>query len=237
MRSDKTPDPKGMVRMKPIVKFFAAALIAALSFTALAEVETNDAERTGATLSTGTSIDTLAMSTPGGTVLSYLKAHAPLTTGGGCYNHAANRESYTCLVQALKTSGLDQTLANTNNVTLFAPNDAAFKNLATTMTPEAFTHLLNDPQQLKALLSYHVLPKEHTLLDLSLAAGYSGVNEKTLQGSNLPMTFTGADQNNGGVVIGLGQNTFVNGATVKTNNGTVIGIDRVLTPPSETPTS
>jgi uncharacterized surface protein with fasciclin (FAS1) repeats len=223
MWPDKTPDPKGMIRMKHIVKFFIATLIAALSFTVLAEA--------------ATSIDPLAMSAPGGTVLSYLKAHTPLQTGTACYNHTANRESYTCLVGALKTSGLDQTLASTGNVTMFAPNDNAFKNLAATMSPEAFTRLLENKQQLKALLSYHVLPKEHTLFDLSIAAGYSGVSEKTLQGSNLPLTFTGAGQNNGGVLIGLGHNTFVNGATVKTNNGTVIGIDRVLTPPSESPTS
>jgi uncharacterized surface protein with fasciclin (FAS1) repeats len=141
MWPDKTPDPKGMIHMKPIIKFFAAFLIAALSFTAFA--------------ASATSINPLAMSTPGGTVLSYLKAHAPLQTGAACYNHTASRESYTCLIGALKTSGLDQSLANTNNVTLFAPNDAAFKNLAATMTPEAFTRLLENKQQLKALLSYH----------------------------------------------------------------------------------
>jgi uncharacterized surface protein with fasciclin (FAS1) repeats len=215
--------------MNPIVKFLAALLIAALSFSVLAEAATNGTRSVS-------SVDTLAMNTPGGTVLSYLKAHAPLTTGGGCYNHAANSESYTCLVQALKTSGLDQALAN-GNVTVFAPNDAAFKNLATTMTPEAFTRLLNDPQQLKAILSYHVLPKGHTLSDLSIAAGYNGINEKTLQGSDVTLTFTNADQNNNGVVVGLGHNTYVTSSTIRTNNGTIIGIDRVLTPPSETPNS
>jgi uncharacterized surface protein with fasciclin (FAS1) repeats len=212
--------------MKSIVKFLAVLLIAALSFTVLAEAATNGTR----------GVDTLAMSTPGGTVLSYLEAHAPQTAGGSCYNHAANSESYTCLVQALKTSGLDQALAN-GNVTVFAPNDAAFEDLATTMTQEAFTRLLNNPQQLKAVLSYHVLPKEHTLFNLSVAAGVSGVSEKTLQGSDVTLTFTDSSQNNSGVVVGLGHNTFVTSSTVRTNNGTVIGINRVLTPPSKTPNS
>ena len=221
--------------MKPITTFLAALLIAALSFTAFAQTDTKDAERNDTTR-TGTSIDTLAMSTPSGTVLTYLQGRVAKNTGAACYDHTANTtESYTCLVQALKTSGLDQTLTTTKNVTVFAPNDEAFKQLAATMTPEDFTRFLNNKEQLTALLNYHVLPKAYTLENLSIEAGTPSVSKKTLQGSDITLNFT--DQNGSNAVVGLGNNTFVDAATVRTDNGTVIGIDRVLSVPSESPNS
>ncbi len=200
------------------LKFLAALLVTALSLTVLAEVAPNRG------------IDIQTMSTPRGTILSYINGHTPQATNA-CYGHTtATSEAYTCLSQALKTSGLDKILASQGTFTLFAPNDEAFKTLAATMTHSSFTSLMNNPAQLKAILSYHVLPEENTLSSLYAGAGALGISEKTLQGSDVTVNFADASSNSSGKVISLGQNIYVTATTISTDNGTVIGIDHVLSP-------
>lgn len=63
----------------------------------------------------------------------------------------------TTLVQNLNQSGLATTLRDKRGpFTLFAPSNKAFENL-----PESTKQLLrNDPDKLKAILSYHIIPEQ-----------------------------------------------------------------------------
>lgn len=63
----------------------------------------------------------------------------------------------TALVQNLNQSGLATTLRDKRGpFTLFAPSNKAFENL-----PESTKQLLrNDPDKLKEILSYHIIPEQ-----------------------------------------------------------------------------
>src|ERR1700691_684386 len=63
--------------------------------------------------------------------------------------------NFTTLVAGIKAAGLTDTLAGKGPFTVFAPTDEAFKKLAT----GALEALLKDTVKLKAVLSYHVIPR------------------------------------------------------------------------------
>ena len=62
--------------------------------------------------------------------------------------------NFTTLVAAVKAAGLVDTLKSPGPVTVFAPTDAAFAKLPAG-TVDA---LLKDPEKLKKILTYHVVP-------------------------------------------------------------------------------
>jgi uncharacterized surface protein with fasciclin (FAS1) repeats len=186
-----------------------------------------------------TSIDTQAQSSVNGTIFSYLKENVGTNSSSTCYNGTKSNSSYACLVQALETTGLDKALAGAGSFTLFAPSDAAFKQLAQTMTQEQFDALFKDAAKLTAILSYHVLPEKQTLASLLDSADASGnYTTKTLEGSELFLAF--ADNGAANTTIALATEETLSGsnvanvttATILANNGTIIPIDRVLTPPT-----
>jgi transforming growth factor-beta-induced protein len=67
---------------------------------------------------------------------------------------AAENGSFTTLLAAIQAAGLEETLMGEGPFTVFAPSDEAFAKLPAG-TVEA---LLNDPEQLKNILLYHVTP-------------------------------------------------------------------------------
>jgi uncharacterized surface protein with fasciclin (FAS1) repeats len=69
---------------------------------------------------------------------------------------AANAGTFKTLIAAAKAAGLADALATTSPITVFAPTDAAFRKL-----PKGTVEKLLKPEnrdQLRAILSYHVLP-------------------------------------------------------------------------------
>ena len=119
------------------------------------------------------------------------------------------------LVAAVKAAGLVDTLNSASNITVFAPDNAAFAKI-----PAAtLKSVLANKAELTKILTYHVASGRKTPADLS-----SGMAIKTLEG--------------GDVMPALKNGTYtVNGANVvcgnvQTANATVYIIDTVLMPKS-----
>ena len=127
-----------------------------------------------------------------------------------------NSADHTTLAAALFASGLNETLANPGDFTLFAPTDAAFA-LLPAGTVDA---LLADPTgALVDVLLYHALTG--TVLSTDLVDGMMAM---TIQGSDVTVTI-----NANGVFINDAQ---VIVADIMADNGVVHVIDAVLLPPA-----
>ena len=127
-----------------------------------------------------------------------------------------NSADHTTLAAALFASGLNETLANPGDFTLFAPTDAAFA-LLPAGTVDA---LLADPTgALVNVLLYHALTGTVLSTDLS-----DGLMAMTIQGSDVTVTI-----NANGVFINDAQVIM---ADIIADNGVVHVIDAVLLPPA-----
>ena len=129
---------------------------------------------------------------------------------------AAENPLLTALVTDLELAGLTDTLNTAENLTVFAPSNAAFDALAVA-DPEGVEAMMADPTgDFADLLAYHVVDGQITPADLA------GEHE-TLQGGTL-------------TVEGSGEEFTVNGTAmvvcgdVHTDNATVYIIDEVLHP-------
>ncbi len=119
------------------------------------------------------------------------------------------------LVAAVKAAGLVDTLNSASNITVFAPDNAAFAKI-----PAAtLKSVLANKAELTKILTYHVASGRKAPADLS-----SGMAIKTLEGGTvMPSKMGGTyEVNNAHVVCG----------NVQTANATVYIIDTVLVPKS-----
>ncbi len=124
---------------------------------------------------------------------------------------------FTTLVSALDAAGLTETLAEDGPFTVFAPTNEAFEGL-----PDgALDELLEDTDELEAVLLYHVVEGE--VFSDDLEDGEQSVT--TLQGDELSI-----DVSDEGVMVGDAQ---VVEADIEAINGVVHVIDGVLLPPEE----
>ena len=122
---------------------------------------------------------------------------------------------FTTLVKAVQAAGLVETLQGDGPFTVFAPTDAAFAKLPA----GALEGLLANPEQLRAVLLYHVVPGRVT------AAQVTGIQSAaTVQGASVPVRVQ-----NGRVSVGGAQ---VVQADVSASNGVIHVIDTVLMPPA-----
>ncbi len=126
---------------------------------------------------------------------------------------AVDAGNFTTLVAAVEAAGLVETLKGEGPFTVFAPTDEAFAAL-----PEGTVEgLLEDPEALAAILTYHVVPGAVMSGDLS-----DGMTATTVNGAD--------------VTISVGDSVMVNEATVTTadieaSNGVIHVIDAVILPP------
>ncbi|MEM8797781.1 MAG: fasciclin domain-containing protein [Pseudomonadota bacterium] len=129
--------------------------------------------------------------------------------------------SFNTLIAAAKAAGLDGVLATTDNLTVFAPTDEAFAAL-----PAGTVENLLKPEnkdQLVAVLSYHVLPRELTSNQLP----HRAIPVKTIKaGGDRTLS---VEKSGSGVTVD--QANVVN-ADIKAENGVIHVIDRVLLPSS-----
>ena len=122
--------------------------------------------------------------------------------------------SFKTLITALNAAQLTDTLASQGPFTVLAPTDEAFAAL-----PEgALESLLANPDQLKAVLTLHVIAGRAEASDV---VGLAEV--ETLQGSVLPIDATDGVEIGGAKVVA---------ADVDAANGVIHVIDRVLLPQS-----
>ena len=119
------------------------------------------------------------------------------------------------LVAAVKAAGLVDTLNSASNITVFAPDNAAFAKI-----PAAtLKSVLANKAELTKILTYHVASGHQTPADLA-----SGMAIKTLEGGDvMPAMKNGSYTVNGANVVC---------GNVQTANATVYIIDTVLMPKS-----
>jgi uncharacterized surface protein with fasciclin (FAS1) repeats len=207
----------------------AATVAIAIVSTGLFASISSHAQGGSSTITTPTTLPTTkptgGMSMPsGGTMAPGEGTSTPSTkptmakpTGKTIVTIAAGNKNFTTLVSALKAADLVDTLSAQGPYTVFAPTNAAFAKL-----PKAtLTNLLKpeNKEQLKKILTYHVLPGAVTSKMLK-----SGEKVATVEGGNVTVTISGKKVkiNNANVLI----------ADVKASNGVIHAIDTVLISPT-----
>ncbi len=132
---------------------------------------------------------------------------------------------FNTLLAAAKAAGVAPMLMNDQNLTVFAPTDAAFDKL-----PAGTVDMLLLPEHkatLKKILAYHVLTmKVPAKAAMTLT---SGTNVKTANGEKFIVRKMGSTLM---IDPGVGTKATVIKANVMADNGIVHVIDEVLLPPS-----
>ena len=127
---------------------------------------------------------------------------------------AVSAGTFETLVTAVKAAGLVDTLKGEGPFTVFAPNDEAFAKLPAG-TVES---LLENPDQLAAILTYHVVAGKKVAADVVAADSLP-----TVQGQSLTIDTTDGVSISGAKVLAT---------DVLTSNGVIHVIDTVLIPQS-----
>jgi uncharacterized surface protein with fasciclin (FAS1) repeats len=128
---------------------------------------------------------------------------------------ASNNPALSTLVTAVKKAGLVDTLNSAQNITVFAPDNAAFAKL-----PKAtLAKVLADKAMLTKILTYHVVGQRLTPANLAMGT-YPTLEKQTLMTSGSGTSYTVNKTAN--VVCG----------NVQTSNANVEIIDTVLMPPT-----
>ncbi len=188
---------------KPLTMLMAVVVLCLAAFTAAGCGDDNESSTAATTAETGTMTDSMD-------IVATASDTADLST----------------LVKLVTAAGLVETLQGEGPFTVFAPDNAAFDKVDAQTLKD-----LQDPankEQLKAVLTYHVVAGEYTAEDIVKLAG-EGKKLKTVQGEDLTPevdgeTVTLKDAN--------GNTATVVKADVMTSNGVVHVIDGVLLPKS-----
>lgn len=127
---------------------------------------------------------------------------------------------FASLVTAVKAADLVSTLSGPGPFTVFAPTDAAFAALKTSLGAVAFDAILADKAKLTKLLTYHVVPA--AVYEKDVAPG----SVKTLEGGDIAVSTSG------GVKITDSTTTPANVVLtdLPNSNGVIHVIDKVLLP-------
>jgi uncharacterized surface protein with fasciclin (FAS1) repeats len=135
---------------------------------------------------------------------------------GNLVEVATNAGSFDTLVTAVQEAGLVETLSGEGPFTVFAPTDEAFNAL-----PDGtLDSLLNNPQQLAEVLTYHVVSGR------VFSGDVVNINEaSTVQGSNIAVSLQ-----DGSVM--LNESATVQQTDILATNGVIHVIDSVILPPS-----
>lgn len=154
-------------------------------------------------------------------------AHCGSCGTGGDHSHAAEAASsdivavassagsFNSLLAAAKAAGLVDTLQSDGPFTLFAPNDDAFAKLPA----GTVDNLLADPDKLRQILLYHVVPGKVTAADVVKLS-----KATSAQGSDIEIAVNGSS-----VMV---DNAHVIKTDVMASNGVIHVIDSVIIPSS-----
>ena len=124
---------------------------------------------------------------------------------------------FNTLLAAASAAGLAETLATTDNITVFAPTDEAFAALPAGTVDSLL--LEENRDQLVAILTYHVLPRELRSTDLPDRT----IPVRTLNGGDLLRV----TKSHGAVMV---DGANVVSADIHADNGVIHVIDSVLLP-------
>ena len=157
-------------------------------------------------------------------------AAAPAVAGaakGNIVAGAMSSKSHKTLVTAVKAVGLVDTLASGGPFTVFAPTDGAFAKL-----PAGTVESLLQPanrEQLRTVLTYHVVPGKVTASDLVAMIKANGGNAslKTVQGGTLSARLADGKVE---IVDAKGGTATVTTADLVQSNGVIHVTDAVSLP-------
>lgn len=127
---------------------------------------------------------------------------------------ASEAGTFETLVTAIKATNLVGTLSGQGKgpFTVFAPTDEAFAKLPA----GTLESLLEDPQALKQILLYHVVPGEYLAADVLAVSSLPTVNGQSLEVSNA-----------GGPKV---NDSAITATDIQARNGVIHVIDTVLLP-------
>ncbi len=135
--------------------------------------------------------------------------------------------SFSILEKAVRAAGLTDALRKTDNITLFAPTDAAFADLLKELNITA-DQLLADKALLTTVLTYHVLPQTLASRNIKDAA-----TPATLQGQALTFDKQRRSGHDIRITDALGRTSNVVFTNLFARNGVVHVIDKVILPQSK----
>ncbi len=141
----------------------------------------------------------------------------PPTTVGDLQELLRGDPRFSTLLLLLTTAGFDESTPAGRGFTVLAPTNEAFESL----DPALLAQLLTDPNALRAVLAYHVLPGLVTSQQLASLTTGSIV---TVHGAELSVVTDGTG-------LLLGDRARVVEADLEASNGVVHAIDQVLLPP------
>ncbi len=207
-----------------------AALVVALAFLG------------GGAALAASSIVPSSFSTQSGSVWQFIVDHSARKLNPTCYRgNAKGSESFSCLKAALQTTGIDKTLREAGPVTLFAPTDEGFAELATLMGPSAFRKLMAEPDKLTEMLHSMMVKGRYTSADLKARSvpATGRLTLTTLAGTQLLLTFGRFSTSAGRVEVRVGPTAtrlawmpYLVGQSTVLNNGALIPMDMVFLPAS-----
>ena len=156
--------------------------------------------------------------------------HPPMAAQGNIAE-VARAQGFTALSAAVAKAGIGATLTDANaQLTVFAPTDQAFTNLAARLGFADATAMVNalPASALQSILTYHVLGTKKTAADL--VAG--GATQATAYSYMSMPARLGLDLSNGVKVTDavLAAATVVT-PDVQASNGVIHAVDKVLVPP------
>ena len=132
---------------------------------------------------------------------------------------ATSNGNFTTLLAALKATGLDSTLSDTQSTyTVFAPTDEAFALLG----QNTIDALLADTETLSDILTYHVISGE---VNSATAIGLAGTTVDMVNGDVIGLSLDGDEL--------LVNTATVTATDIQTDNGIIHVIDAVLLPPEK----
>ncbi len=129
-------------------------------------------------------------------------------------NTIASKPELSTLNGLVKQAGLTDTLKGPGPLTVFAPTNEAFK----AVPAKTMDELAKNPEQLKSVLTYHVLPAT------VMSAEVKNSKVKTVQGASIEVSRAG-DM----VTV---ENAMVTQADIAAANGVVHIVDAVMLPPA-----
>jgi transforming growth factor-beta-induced protein len=143
----------------------------------------------------------------------------------------AQKKGFTALAAAAEKAGLNGTLSNSSaQLTVFAPTDQAFNDLATKLGLANGTALVNalTAQQLQSILTYHVLASKKSAADL-IAGGTTQATQYTYNNASATLRLNTSS----GVKItdAILTDATVTSPDVPASNGVIHVVDKVLVPP------
>ncbi len=134
---------------------------------------------------------------------------------------AAEAGQFSILIQAAQKAGLAEYLSTQDGITVFAPTDAAFKNLLKDLGANSLDDI--PVADLTNILLYHVIGSKAMSTDLK--SGYLPTLSKS--GDNSISMYINLA--NG---VAINKNTKVTSADISAKNGVIHVVDKVILPPT-----